>query len=56
MHQSRSGKGHGRQTILQQDIETLLHKQIGVENDQSEGERKDVIARADLEEIPNRIL
>lgn len=41
-----------RRTILGEDVETFLDRQTGVEHDESKAERKDVIAIADLEELP----
>jgi len=45
-----------QQTILQKNIEALLHEEIGIEDDQPEGERKDVITCSDLEKAADRIL
>lgn len=41
---------------MKEYIETLLDKEIGVEDDQAEGERKDIIACSDFKEIPNGFL
>jgi hypothetical protein len=43
-------------TILKEDAETLLDKEVCVENDQAEGERQNIIACSDFEEISNRFL
>lgn len=43
-------------TILYQNIQTLLDQQGCVEDDQAEAERKNVITRADFEEISNGAL
>jgi hypothetical protein len=43
-------------TILKKDVETLLDKKIGIEDNQTERERQDIIARSDFKEIPNRFL
>jgi len=43
-------------TILKEDAETLLDKEIGVEDDQAEGEWQDIIACSDFKEVPNRFL
>jgi hypothetical protein len=43
-------------TILKEDAETLLDKEVCVEDDQAEGERQNIIACSDFEEISNRIL
>ena len=43
-------------TILKEDTKTLLDEEICIEDDQAEGERQDVIACSDFEEIPNRFL
>ena len=39
-------------TILGKDVEALLDRQAGIEDDESKTERKDVIAVANLEELP----
>lgn len=55
--QSRSrGEAPRKLTILEKDCETLLHQQIGVQNNESEGERQHVIACSDLEEFSNCVL
>jgi hypothetical protein len=43
-------------TILKEDTKTLLDKEVCIEDDQAEGERQDIIACSDFEEIPNRFL
>ena len=43
-------------TILDHDIETLLNEQVMVEDDQSEGEWKDVVAASNFEELANVFL
>jgi hypothetical protein len=43
-------------TILKEDAETLLDKEVCVEDDQAEGERQNIIACSDFEEISNRFL
>ena len=40
-------------TILYEDVEALFDGQGGVENDETEAERKNVVTGADLEEISN---
>ena len=43
-------------TILEEDSQALLDEKVGVENDESEGQRKDVVAGSFLEEIPDCFL
>lgn len=43
-------------TVLNQDVETLLDEQVGIENDKAEREGQDIVAGANFEEIANRIL
>lgn len=43
-------------TILNQDIKALLNEKIGVEDDESEGERENIITCSHLEELPDRFL
>jgi hypothetical protein len=43
-------------TILKENVKTLLHKEIGIENDQAEGQRQDVITSSNFEEISDRFL
>ncbi len=42
--------------ILKEDGKALLDEKVGIENDESEGERKDVVAGSFLEEIPDCFL
>lgn len=43
-------------TILQQNIQALLHQEVGIEDNQTERERQHIIAGADLEEVPDCFL
>lgn len=43
-------------TVLEEDGKAFLDEQVGIENDQSKGERKNVVTGADLEEIPDCFL
>lgn len=43
-------------TILQQNIQALLHQEVGIEDNQTEGERQDIIAGANFEEVPDCFL
>lgn len=43
-------------TVLNQDVETLLDEQVGIENDKAEREGQDIVAGANFEEFANRIL
>ncbi len=54
-HLALAGVGDGR-TILNQDVETLLDEQVGVEDDEAKGQRQDVVAGADLEKVADGLL
>ena len=43
-------------TILEEDSQALLDEKVGIENDESEGERQDVVTGSFLEEIPDCFL
>lgn len=43
-------------TILEEYVQALLDQEIGVENDESVGEREDIITGSYFEEIPDRNL
>lgn len=43
-------------TVLEQNVETFLHEEIGIENYQSKRERQNIITGSDFEEIPNCFL
>jgi hypothetical protein len=43
----------GKLAILNEDVQTLLDGQRRIEDNQTETERKDIITRADFEEIAN---
>lgn len=43
-------------TILKKDAETLLDKEIGIEDYQAKGERQNIIACSDFQEVPNGFL
>ena len=38
-------------TVLEEDGKALLDEKVGIQNDESEGERKDVVTGSFLEEI-----
>lgn len=46
----------GYLTVLEEDGQTLLDEKVGIENDESEGERKDVVTGSFLEEIADCFL
>lgn len=46
----------GQRTVLYQNAKTFFDEQIGVEDDEAKGQRQDVVAGADLEEIANSSL
>lgn len=43
-------------TILQQNIQALFHQEVGIEDDQSEGEGQDIVAGANFEKVPDCFL
>jgi hypothetical protein len=43
-------------TILQEDIQTLLDEEIGVQDNKSEGKRKNVITCANFQELSDGFL
>lgn len=43
-------------TILEQDVEALFDEQVGVEEDEAERQRQDVVAGADLEKVADGFL
>lgn len=43
-------------TILQENIQAFLHQEVGIEDDQTEGEGQDIIAGANFEEVPDCFL
>lgn len=43
-------------TVLYQDIQALLNEQVCIEDDQSERQRQNIVARSDLEKIADRFL
>jgi hypothetical protein len=46
----------GYLTVLEEDGQALLDEKVGIENDESEGERKDIVTGSFLEEIPDCFL
>jgi hypothetical protein len=43
-------------TVLEEDGQALLDEKVGIEDDKSEGERKDIVTGSFLEEIPDCFL
>lgn len=43
-------------TVLDEDIETLLHEQSGIKDDKTETKRQDIVTRADFKECAYRPL
>lgn len=43
-------------TILQQNIQALFHQEVGIEDDQAEGEGQDIVAGANFEKVPDCFL
>lgn len=43
-------------TVLDQDVQALFNGQRGIENDETETQREDIIAVADFEEVANGTL
>lgn len=43
-------------TVLGEDVEALFNEDVGVDGDESEGERQDVVAGTNFQEIANRFL
>ena len=43
-------------TILQQNIQALLHQEVGIEDNQTEGQWQDIVAGANFEKVPDCFL